>query len=779
MYKYCFILFLFHKTILASNVLTGVVVDIQNQTPIEGVNITCGDEGTTSNSEGKFEIKPDSDLISFSHIGFENITVETKKSMYIKMTRKIIETNEIIVRSSLLKSSPFESSSSLAVFTKKDIEDQNFDHLQNAIDQIPNLNFSGGTSRPRYFQIRGIGERSQYFGEGSPNYSVSYEFDGIDLSGIGMVGSTIDIAHVEVAKGPQSTVFGNNAIAGAIVLKSSEPVNKRILKANFGYGSDNYKSVGITANFNQFKTLLFRLNINKNYQNGFRKNVYLNRNDTNEKDEEFYRLKMNYLFSDNIVLKNTFFMSKMNNGYDAWAPDNNQDFKTYTDQPGEDSQITAALSSRLLINFDDFSTMFKVSSSKSELIHSYDGDWGNNAFWEDPSTFDFNSYYYGYYLPYKYYDRTDRLRINTSFETRIYNRNSAFGFYIKHLDEDDEAEGYLFGGEGDVARATSNYSIKIKALYGQSKASLNEIIDIANSVRYEISEIDYDGYSFGYANDSLPAVNVSKIFASPSFKNSLTFNVNQYLKLYTQMSFGFKAGGVNQQPYVSKGNRFYDPEYSSSIELGFKFKTSKNFVSFSYFYNDMVDKQISISAQQNENNPNSFYFFTSNNNGMGYSRGAEFDFKSQISKNLYLKTSAGYLDTWLTKFSYNISDNDILYGGGRESAMAPKLTSSISLNYDDNLFLATLSQSFKDKYYFSDSHDMMSESYSLTNFSIGRNFGLFKVNFWIRNLFDKRYAVRGFYFGLLPPNYEDQLWKSYGDPQHYGISIECDLIGSN
>ena len=30
------------------------------------------------------------------NIGFENITVETKKSMYIKMTRKIIETNEII-----------------------------------------------------------------------------------------------------------------------------------------------------------------------------------------------------------------------------------------------------------------------------------------------------------------------------------------------------------------------------------------------------------------------------------------------------------------------------------------------------------------------------------------------------------------------------------------------------------------------------------------------------------------------------------------------------------
>ena len=78
MYKYFFILLLFQKTILASNVLTGVVVDIQNQTPIEGVNITCGEEGTTSNFEGKFEIKPDSDSISFSHIGFENTMLKLK-----------------------------------------------------------------------------------------------------------------------------------------------------------------------------------------------------------------------------------------------------------------------------------------------------------------------------------------------------------------------------------------------------------------------------------------------------------------------------------------------------------------------------------------------------------------------------------------------------------------------------------------------------------------------------------------------------------------------------
>ena len=35
-------------------------------------------------------------------------------------------------------------------------------------------------------------------------------------------------------------------------------------------------------------------------------------------------------------------MSHLNNGYDVWAPDNNETFITYSDNLGEDSQRTNA-----------------------------------------------------------------------------------------------------------------------------------------------------------------------------------------------------------------------------------------------------------------------------------------------------------------------------------------------------------------------------------------------------------------------------------------------------
>ena len=109
------------------------------------------------------------------------------------------------------------------------------------IKRVSNLNWAGGTSRPRYFQLRGIGERSQYFGEGPPNFSVGYVLDDIDLSGLGMVGQLIDIDQIEVFKGPQSSVFGSNAIGGVISLRSGKPDKKNAFRYSFTFGDDQKK----------------------------------------------------------------------------------------------------------------------------------------------------------------------------------------------------------------------------------------------------------------------------------------------------------------------------------------------------------------------------------------------------------------------------------------------------------------------------------------------------------------------------------------------------------
>ena len=98
---------------------------------------------------------------------------------------------EIIVKANYRETLLVENDGSLLLLEEKQLQDQPMKHFEELTFLVPNLNMAVSDGRPRYFQIRGIGERSQYFGEGAPNFSVGFALDDIDLSGMGMVGHTL------------------------------------------------------------------------------------------------------------------------------------------------------------------------------------------------------------------------------------------------------------------------------------------------------------------------------------------------------------------------------------------------------------------------------------------------------------------------------------------------------------------------------------------------------------------------------------------------------------
>ncbi|SVC72780.1 uncharacterized protein METZ01_LOCUS325634, partial [marine metagenome] len=92
-------------------------------------------------------------------------------------TKATVEIEEIIVQASWRTTKLEKVDASIFVIDQEVLIDQPVKHFEQLTLLIPNLNWAGGSSRPRYFQIRGIGERSGY--EGTPNSSVGFIIDDI------------------------------------------------------------------------------------------------------------------------------------------------------------------------------------------------------------------------------------------------------------------------------------------------------------------------------------------------------------------------------------------------------------------------------------------------------------------------------------------------------------------------------------------------------------------------------------------------------------------------
>jgi len=92
--------------------------------------------------------------------------------------------DEVVVTAELRDHTLTDLPASATVLDAQTLEAAGVQHFQDVLGLVPNLNWSAGTSRPRFFQLRGIGELSQW--QGAPNPSVGFLIDGIDFSGIGM-----------------------------------------------------------------------------------------------------------------------------------------------------------------------------------------------------------------------------------------------------------------------------------------------------------------------------------------------------------------------------------------------------------------------------------------------------------------------------------------------------------------------------------------------------------------------------------------------------------------
>ena len=306
------------------------------------------------------------------------------------------------------------------------------------------------------------------------------------------------------------------------------------------------------------------------------------------------------------------------------------------------------------------------------------------------------------------------------------------------------------------------YKIHNKSFYFQLKDFLKDDIYFQINYRYEHSNIVYNG-SF---NSNTQKIDSKKTFDMTGYKLSLNKSFNN-INTFISYSKGYKNGGINQSHLISENNRFYNPEYVKNIELGLKYQYQATQGSFTYFYMLREHQHLFLSNQID--NPNNYFFYSINAND-GINKGFEFQNHLFLNKKFNIQTSLSCLKTFIDKVT--ILNKSLL---DRESSYAPEINYAFIFNnlLTDNLTINTTIHG-KSSYYLSDNHDAKSNGYSLLDINIQHKKNNLTFNLWVKNISDKRYPIKAFYFVLTPDNIED-FYYQYNKPRTYGINLTYDI----
>jgi outer membrane receptor protein involved in Fe transport len=668
---------------------------------------------------------------------------------------------EIVVTADFRERSASEIPASVTTFDAEAVAQLAVQHFEELINVVPNLNWSGDGHRARYLQIRGVGELEQY--QGAPNPSVGFLIDDIDFSGIGTIATTFDIDRIEVLRGPQGTRYGANALAGLVYVQSALPSVERDGRVQLTAGGDDALAGGIAAGgpLTADESLLFRASAHHHRSNGFRDNAFLQRDDTNGRDETTIRGRLRWLLSDTLTVDVAALYADVDNGYDAFAIDNS--LTMLSDNPGRDAQRSVGGSLRIEWSGLPWATLTSITAvADSDIDFDFDADWGNADSWA-PVTYDFVSLS----------DRSRRtlsqeFRLASSDNGRIFGGTTDWlaGIYVLDLADDLVTlnRGEYFDPGFDFADSLddsfgSHYEATNVALFGQLDHDLGEATRLSVGLRVERRTTDYE--------------DTAGLRAGPSETMSggeitLSHDHSEALTSFLSLSRGYKAGGFNLG-VVPEGRREFDAESLWNLEAGIKSLLFDAAVALnvSAFYSRRDDQQVRTSFQLVPGDPASFVFFT-DNAARGRTLGLEAELRWAVHETLDVYANVGLLDAEFEDFVTPQVDLS-----GRAQAHAPDYTLAAGASYrHPSGVFARLDVTARDAFYFDVSHDQESEPYELVNGRIGYAADRWSVQVWARNLFDRQYAVRGFFFGNEPPDFPSKLYTRAGDPRQLGVTFD-------
>lgn len=663
---------------------------------------------------------------------------------------------EVIVTANKSEQKNLEVPVAVTSISAKSITNSRLVNFSDLAGRVPNYLYQElGVGFQAIQSIRGI----QVFSE---NPAISTYVDDVNSLDILAGGFALtDIERIEVLRGPQSTLFGRNAMGGVVNIFTKKPTNKTT-----GFAELENGNFGVQRYSAGFKTPLIKDKLYFGINGLFQKKVGFMKNNIEGTSSTDTSLNGKTVGDEESTYGNAFLKLLVSSKFNITANVKKQrDFSNASGYFVSQKNETIALETPTVINLARIAKHSRDITNYS-ITGKYESKNFNltsiTSFQEISLSFqdvDFPGFYHSFFnnaigekLPPQEV-LSQELRINsTNKNSKLQYVAGLFGF--KQVGYEPSTNLAFENAPNDFAIFRNVSNNKGYAAFGEVSYKILEKLKITGGARYDIEEREASFNSFGDATfiDGVftiinPDQTKSVKFNAFSPKGAIMYNFNNNSNAYATYTRGFRAGGINAQTVPNGVRQDFDPEYSDNFEVGYKTALWNNRVNFNLagFLINWKDLQFTNLVAP--------FTYARENVGNAYSKGIEIEANIIPAKGLQLDFSyaindAEYEDFTIKRVDFGTGTETLTTIGGNKLSNAPKTTFFTSAEYSiqtsekvNLLFRAE----FRNigGYYTDIQNSLYQPTYQVVNTRFGISYDNYGLFLWTRNLTNERYLAFG------------------------------------
>ena len=198
---------------------------------------------------------------------------------------------DVIVTAEKRNESLQDVSQAVTALTTAEIEVKGLDSIVDLTSIVPGVTVAKNEGYKTVISVRGVGNETNQNAIAAP--SVAYHIDGIFIaSPFSLQTDFIGVERIEVLRGPQGTLFGQNSTGGAINVVTKTPsLDESYSKGSLTIGDYNMTKLSGSASGPIFENVAATFSFTKTKRDGFSTNVF---NGQDLDDDDSYSVRNDY-----------------------------------------------------------------------------------------------------------------------------------------------------------------------------------------------------------------------------------------------------------------------------------------------------------------------------------------------------------------------------------------------------------------------------------------------------------------------------------------------------